>query len=141
MYALDDHTCLAFLKLLAMCTVSVMLHSQAGADVAHPRETARCNTSSNLVCLQLTCDVSPCRSTLRLQYASAWRRTLVKPLLDRQEEGIPDVIQVRVSPSVDFCAWVCVAPHCRSPVCPCACCPRRGLHHLGTAGTCGASPV
>lgn len=33
------------------------------------------------------------RSTLRLQYASAWRRTLVKPLLDRQEEGIPDVIQ------------------------------------------------
>ncbi len=36
------------------------------------------------------------RSTLRLQYASALRRTLIKPLLTEQDAGIPAVIEVRV---------------------------------------------
>jgi hypothetical protein len=35
-----------------------------------------------------------CRSTLRLQYAPAWRRTLVNPLLREEEAGIPAVIGV-----------------------------------------------
>ncbi len=34
------------------------------------------------------------RSTLRLQYASALRRTLVNPLLTEQDAGIPAVIEV-----------------------------------------------
>ena len=34
------------------------------------------------------------RSTLRLQYAPAWRRTLVNPLLQEEEAGIPAVIEV-----------------------------------------------
>jgi hypothetical protein len=34
------------------------------------------------------------RSTLRLQYAPAWRRTLVTPLLQDEEAGIPAIIEV-----------------------------------------------
>jgi hypothetical protein len=70
------------------------------------------------------CDTCACRSTLRLQYAPAWRRTLVQPLLQEEDAGIPAVIEVWPTSGTK---WATAADH------PCAGTPGARAIKIGYA--------
>ena len=94
LFASSRHWCLAAWPAACSWRPPSCLLQQFGRYLPVPEPGLLWVVGNPCAYLNTKCVKIACRSTLRLQYAPAWRRTLVNPLLQEEEAGIPAVIEV-----------------------------------------------